>query len=137
MGRGLFGCRVRSLGSAGVAAGFEQPVRFRYDRNRQLCSERRFAGDLAVGDEVGVSWRQSAACLGGDPELFFPVGTSGPAVLQVEAAKAVCRGCPVAAPCLTWALDAGVEHGVWGGLTEEERRALRRRRSRVRISRSG
>jgi WhiB family redox-sensing transcriptional regulator len=79
-----------------------------------------------------VSWRESAACLNRDPELFFPVGTSGPAVLQVHKAKTVCQRCAVVSECLTWALEAGVEHGVWGGQTEEERRALRRRRARTR-----
>lgn len=82
-----------------------------------------------------MSWRQSAACLSQDPELFFPVGTSGPAVRQVEEAKGVCRRCPVVSECLTWALEVGVDHGVWGGQTEEERRALKRR-ARTRASRA-
>ena len=83
-----------------------------------------------------VRWRDSAACLNRDPELFFPPGTTGPAVFQAEQAKTVCRRCPVTAQCLTWALEAGVEHGVWGGQTEEERRAMIRRRARSRVSRS-
>jgi WhiB family transcriptional regulator, redox-sensing transcriptional regulator len=69
-------------------------------------------------------WRHRAACRDVDPELFFPVGTTGPAADQVEQAKAVCRGCPVSATCLSWALDTGQDSGVWGGLTEEERRAV-------------
>jgi WhiB family transcriptional regulator, redox-sensing transcriptional regulator len=84
----------------------------------------------------GVSWQHNAACLTEDPELFFPIGSTGPAVWQAEEAKTVCRRCPVMTQCLTWALDTGIEHGVWGGQTEEERRALRRRRARARISRS-
>jgi WhiB family redox-sensing transcriptional regulator len=83
-----------------------------------------------------VSWQHNAACLTEDPELFFPIGSTGPAVWQAEEAKTVCRRCPVMTQCLTWALDTGIEHGVWGGQTEEERRALRRRRARARISRS-
>lgn len=70
-----------------------------------------------------VSWPR-AACLGEDPELFFPEGNTGRALLQLEAAKAVCRRCEVAQSCLTWAIDSGQEAGVWGGLSEEERRAL-------------
>ncbi|MCZ9346675.1 WhiB family transcriptional regulator, partial [Streptomyces sp. TRM76130] len=56
-----------------------------------------------------------------------PVGTSGPALLQTEQAKAVCRRCPVRERCLEWALDSGQSIGVWGGTDENERRALKRR----------
>jgi WhiB family redox-sensing transcriptional regulator len=61
-----------------------------------------------------------------DPELFFPVGSGGSALLQVAAAKAVCGRCPVSTPCLMWALVRDVD-GVWGGLSQDERRAIRRR----------
>ena len=81
------------------------------------------------------NWRRSAACLVEDPELFFPIGAAGPGLWQAEKAKSVCRRCPVLTPCLTWALETGTEHGVWGGHTEEERRSLRRRRARGRTSR--
>lgn len=81
--------------------------------------------------EPADDWRHRAACRDEDPELFFPIGTSGPALEQVEQAKAVCRRCPVAAECLTWALDRPEEYGIWGGLTEGERRAeLTRRRTK-------
>lgn len=79
----------------------------------------------------GGTWQHRAACLTEDPELFFPVGTTGPALWQAEEAKAVCRRCPVLGPCLAWALESRVEHGVWGGRTEEERRSLRRRQGRT------
>lgn len=72
------------------------------------------------------SWLHKAACRDEDSELFFPVGTSGPALLQVEQAKAVCRRCPVSDECLQWALASGENSGVWGGLSEEERRAVKR-----------
>ncbi len=75
-------------------------------------------------------WRDQASCLEHDQELFFPVGNNAAALRQTEDAKAVCRGCPVMEPCLMWALEAGVV-GVWGGLTEDERRALRKRTQRV------
>ena len=62
-----------------------------------------------------------------DPDTFFPVGTTGPALVQAEEAKALCRLCPIRQQCLDWALDEGVEFGVWGGMTEQERRWTRRR----------
>ncbi|GGV21317.1 WhiB family transcriptional regulator [Streptomyces griseoflavus] len=73
------------------------------------------------------NWRSSAACRTEDPDLFFPIGTSGPALLQTEQAKAVCRRCPVQEQCLQWALETGQSIGVWGGTSETERRALKRR----------
>ncbi|GGS25832.1 WhiB family transcriptional regulator [Actinokineospora fastidiosa] len=79
-----------------------------------------------------MDWRHRAACRDEDPELFFPVGTSGPALSQVEQAKAVCARCPVAASCLAWALESGQDAGVWGGMSEDERRALKRRNARTR-----
>ncbi|POX46094.1 WhiB family transcriptional regulator [Streptomyces sp. Ru71] len=73
------------------------------------------------------NWREHAACRHEDPDLFFPIGTSGPSLVQTEQAKAVCRGCPVREPCLRFALDTDQTIGVWGGTSETERRALRRR----------
>ncbi|EGG46991.1 MULTISPECIES: WhiB family transcriptional regulator [Streptomyces] len=82
------------------------------------------------------NWRDRAACRTEDPDLFFPVGTTGPALLQIEEAKSICRGCPVREQCLEWALETGQDIGVWGGTTELERRALKRRR-RATASRQG
>jgi WhiB family redox-sensing transcriptional regulator len=67
--------------------------------------------------------------VGREPELFFPIGSSGPALRQVEDAKQVCRQCAVADACLQWALQTGQDAGVWGGMSEDERRALKRRGS--------
>ncbi len=78
-----------------------------------------------------MNWRDNAACLTEDPELFFPVGSTGPALLQAEKAKAVCGRCPVATQCLQWALDTHEEAGIWGAMTEDERRSCRRRRQRT------
>lgn len=75
-------------------------------------------------------WRHHAECREEDPELFFPLGNTGPALAQVEEAKAVCRRCPVIDSCLTWALASGQDSGVWGGLSEDERRAIKRRAAR-------
>jgi WhiB family redox-sensing transcriptional regulator len=72
-------------------------------------------------------WRHQAACLDHDPETFFPTGATGPIWQEVERAKAICAGCPVSAPCLEWALDSGQLAGVWGGLSEQERRWCARR----------
>ncbi|MFD3734491.1 WhiB family transcriptional regulator [Streptomyces sp. NPDC058632] len=72
-------------------------------------------------------WRTRATCRDEDPDLFFPIGTSGPALLQTEQAKAVCRRCPVQQQCLDWAMESGQSLGVWGGTSETERRALKRR----------
>jgi WhiB family transcriptional regulator, redox-sensing transcriptional regulator len=76
---------------------------------------------------AAMDWRHHAVCRDEDPELFFPIGTSGPALLQVEQAKAVCRRCSVTDECLKWALESGQDAGVWGGMSEEERRAVKRR----------
>ena len=69
-----------------------------------------------------MDWRDRAACLTVDPELFFPVGNTGPAVEQIDRAKAVCSHCPVTEYCLQYALDTNQDSGVWGGLSEDERR---------------
>jgi WhiB family transcriptional regulator, redox-sensing transcriptional regulator len=76
----------------------------------------------------GASWRESAACRGCDPELFFPIGKAGPAVVQAQRAKAICARCPVRQCCLAFALDTRQEYGIWGGHDEDERRILHRRR---------
>lgn len=73
-------------------------------------------------------WRACAACLGQNTDMFFSVGATGPAHEQIEQAKAFCRGCEVRSACLEWALATHQAAGIWGGLTEDERRALRRGR---------
>jgi WhiB family redox-sensing transcriptional regulator len=78
------------------------------------------------------NWQHRAACRDEDPELFFPIGNSGPALLKIEEAKSVCRQCPVREQCLQWALETGQDAGIWGGLSEDERRATKRRASRAR-----
>jgi WhiB family redox-sensing transcriptional regulator len=71
-------------------------------------------------------WRDDAACRDADPELFFPDCDVRSARTQVTTAKLICRGCPVKVTCLNWALTSGQEAGIWGGLTEDERRRLLR-----------
>ncbi|MGH3389059.1 MAG: WhiB family transcriptional regulator [Actinomadura sp.] len=73
------------------------------------------------------------ACRGEDPELFFPIGIVGTGADQARQAAAVCGRCAVRAECLRYALRSRQKHGIWGGLTEEERTAMiRRRQARLR-----
>jgi WhiB family redox-sensing transcriptional regulator len=60
-------------------------------------------------------WRDGASCRDTDPDLFFPVGTTGAAVDQIAAAKAVCDACPAKEPCLQFAIENNQDSGVWGG----------------------
>lgn len=73
-----------------------------------------------------MDWRHQAACRDVDPEIFFPIGTTGPALAQIQAAQAICDTCDMLSACLDWALDTGQDSGIWGGTTEEERRELKR-----------
>jgi WhiB family redox-sensing transcriptional regulator len=70
-------------------------------------------------------WTTMAACNTADPDELFVSGAAQ------NRAKAVCNGCLVRTECLADALDNRVEFGVWGGMTERERRALLRRRPEV------
>ena len=80
----------------------------------------------------GHDWRALGACRDEDPELFFPISAMGPAAEQAAAAKAVCARCRVRSQCLAFALANRQDYGVWGGKTEEERRAMRTRRRTAR-----
>lgn len=79
-----------------------------------------------------MDWRKEASCRDADPDLFFPIGTTGIAVEQVDTAKRICGSCLVREPCLEFALASNQDAGVWGGLTEDERRTLKRARQRRR-----
>lgn len=72
-----------------------------------------------------INWPPLAACLGGDPDALFVQGA------DQNVAKRVCRRCPVRYECLIDALDNRIEFGVWGGLTERERRAMLRRHPHI------
>ena len=71
-------------------------------------------------------WRTQAICRDTDPDLFFPIGTTGQALVQIDRAKQVCGECPVQVDCLEYALETNQDSGIWGGTSEEERRHLRR-----------
>lgn len=77
-----------------------------------------------LGFPAPPEWYDDALCAQVGPEEFFPPRQGG----SVKAAKKVCAQCPVRAKCLTYALDNGERHGVWGGLSERERRKARRER---------
>ncbi len=90
---------------------------------------------LTPPDPSTDDWQARAECRKPrySPELWFPTGTSGPALDQVAAAKAVCRTCPVIAACRAWGLEV-MEFGVVGGLDETERRLVRHERAAARKS---
>ena len=77
-------------------------------------------------------WWSRAACSTADPELFFPISSAGLAIRQMARAKAICARCEIQQECLDYALDAGPIQGVWGGMTERERRVLKQRGRRAR-----
>ena len=79
-----------------------------------------------------VQWQEAAICRRADPEMFFPIGTTGKAAADIQRAKAICARCPVHRACLAYALATGQEFGIWGGRDENERRLLRRQLRRVR-----
>lgn len=72
------------------------------------------------------AWQDQANCLGVDPDLFFPERGA-----STREAKEVCRGCEVRQQCLEYALANGEKFGIWGGLSERERRRLRRQRAQA------
>ncbi len=77
--------------------------------------------------EMAAEWQDKAACRDTDPALFFPIGTTGPAIDQIDSAKEVCLTCMSRDACLEFALATNQDTGVWGGTSEEERRVIRRR----------
>ena len=87
-------------------------------------------GGFFFGAEGRPAWHAKAACAETPTDEFFPVGSSGPALEQIAKAKAICATCPVASKCLEYALSTGQNDGIWGGMSEDERGAERRRRQR-------
>ena len=80
--------------------------------------------DDATDETEEASWQLEANCLGVDPDLFFPERGA-----STKEAKAVCKGCVVREDCLEFALPNGEKFGIWGGLSERERRRSRRQRA--------
>jgi WhiB family redox-sensing transcriptional regulator len=83
------------------------------------------ASSLALAN-ADYTWRSQAICRDTDPDLFFPIGTTGQALVQIDRAKEVCGMCPVQSDCLEYALETNQDSGIWGGLDEEQRRNIRR-----------
>lgn len=78
--------------------------------------------------EMVNDWRCQAACRDTGPDLFFPIGSTGLALDQIESAKVVCEACDAQTDCLEFALATNQDSGVWGGTSEDERRQMRRLR---------
>jgi len=74
-----------------------------------------------------TDWRELAMCRDSEPNLFFPIGSTGPALEQIDGARTICLQCSVKEECLNYALETNQEAGVWGGYAEDERRRLRKR----------
>ena len=112
---------VQDLGKAALEAS-AQPTTEASTRVRDAASLReKLLGGL------DMSWQKQASCLGTHPNLFFPERGA-----SVREAKAVCRPCPVRQNCLDFAIAVGEGFGIWGGLTEKERRRIRRARAQAR-----
>ncbi len=77
-----------------------------------------------------LNWRSAAACLSADPDLFFPISVTGPALRQIARAKSICAECVVRQECLEFAVSNDQNFGIWGGTTAEDRQRERRRRRR-------
>jgi WhiB family transcriptional regulator, redox-sensing transcriptional regulator len=83
----------------------------------------------AIGN--ATNWRSAGACLSADPDLFFPISSTGPAERQIARAKKICAGCSVRRECLEFALSHNQIYGIWGGTTAEDRQRERRRKRRA------
>lgn len=112
-----------AVGLKGMREGLGRP-----EPRRTAAPRPKFLSDHTID---GVHWHTRAACRDQDPELFFPIGNTGPALLQIQEAKEVCYRCPVIDQCLQWALDTRQDAGVWGGTSEDDRRSLKRRAARA------
>lgn len=74
---------------------------------------------------LNTAWMANGLCRQVDSAIFFPEGRGGTVAIQTEQAKQICGQCPVRDLCLEWALDTGQHFGIWGGMSEDERRGLR------------
>ena len=131
-----FGYSIRHLGSFLPPTFVESAVTYELVNPPSQAAPGGYDDVSARGSmllESGV-WRNTASCREADPTIFFPIGSTGRALRQIAAAKAVCMDCSVKELCLEFALKTNQDSGVWGGASEEERRQLRRERNRARRS---
>lgn len=119
--------RRSNAGTRARGAGTSTPKRRNGARSR-VPQRLRTPGDDMDG------WIRQGACRTSEPELFFPVTPPGypRQKEQLAEAKAVCHRCPVIESCRMWALahPQMTQYGVWGAMSEEERRSARRRGER-------
>jgi WhiB family redox-sensing transcriptional regulator len=96
-------------------------TRARLPRPHEVAAARRDPRLLRALDQKDAdeAWRTRGVCRGVDPETFFPAPNE-----PADAAVTMCRPCDVQGACLAWALEVGDCHGVWGGTTPRERRAM-------------
>jgi WhiB family redox-sensing transcriptional regulator len=87
-----------------------------------MTSRDLLRSNVSLLDFEERPWAAFGSCRGADPDLFFP-GSDG----EPDEGLKICGGCPVREECLTWALDTRIAYGIWGGMTERERRRLLRR----------
>jgi len=121
-----------TLSSAGAEVSFDTGTPFvkTFTFGIQRTSPPEAATTESQGDISVLTltdWRELSACRDSDPDIFFPVGTTGPAVNMIEKATTVCAVCTVQEECLLYALETNQEAGVWGGLPEDDRRRYRKR----------
>jgi WhiB family redox-sensing transcriptional regulator len=84
-----------------------------------------------IAIESTENWRSAGACLSADPDLFFPISTTGAAEQQIARAKVICAGCEVRKVCLEFAMSHDQVYGIWGGTTPDDRQRARRRMRRA------
>ena len=110
----------------GTFAGFwgPNPVTAIGSTGRPTGERRINTMGIIAKPDLDTDWKDSSNCLGVDPDLFFPERGA-----STREAKEVCRGCIVREDCLEYALLNGEKFGIWGGLSERERRRIRRQRA--------
>lgn len=79
--------------------------------------------------QASTAWMAGGLCRQVDSAIFFPEGRGGAVAVQTAQAKRICNRCPVRESCLEWAVETGQAAGVWGGMSEDERRVIIRDRS--------
>jgi WhiB family redox-sensing transcriptional regulator len=111
---------VNHLTVAGVVKGGKQSLPASH---RILRLKEEDSGGMTEVEFVDSIWMADGKCRDLPPETFFPSDGVG-----VEIARRICADCPVKGPCLEYALHNRIEHGVWGGASERERRRIARQR---------
>jgi len=81
---------------------------------------------------ASAGWRAAGACASADPDLFFPISSSGRAIAQIDQARSICAACLVRRQCLDFAMETVEAAGIWGGTTADERVNRRREIARRR-----